>query len=120
MLILHQCPNDGSRHCSGLGNRVNGLQTAFWMVRTNAFIDLPLSPQLIRRVNTVSHPYSSSRRQHSHCCRRTSTQARADAAPACFDALRGIRKTCVRAPRVRDCTDVTPSPSASAPAPFRL
>ena len=31
MLILLQCKNNA--HCSGIGDRVKGLQTAFWMVR---------------------------------------------------------------------------------------
>jgi len=31
MLILLQCKNGA--HCSGIGDRVKGLQTAFWMVR---------------------------------------------------------------------------------------
>ena len=31
MLVLLQCAKDG--HCSGIGDRVKGLQTAFWMVR---------------------------------------------------------------------------------------
>ena len=32
MIVLLQCAMDS--HCSGLGDRVKGLQTAFWMVRT--------------------------------------------------------------------------------------